>query len=361
MSISLEDIEQASARITSHVLKTPLLLTSTDSNHNVRFFVKLESEQISGSFKYRGACNALLYYANFDPSLSLVSASTGNHALALSTALSLIPGLPNTQIYLPSNVSSAKLSLLKRLNAPLHFVPGSNCSEAEDAASKFASLNPGYKFVSPYNHPQVMAGQGTIGLEILEQIQKYQSNPSKKMVILASVGGGGLLGGISVAVKAKYPSAIVLGVQPEQNNAMFASIQQQHIVVEGEYLDNETLSDGSAGGIEAGSITFECFKKASVKVDEIRGMIANIDHHSGDPTRLVDGMLLVTVNEIEEALFEFLHSHHKVIEGAAAAVLAAVKKYHTLFHGCDVVSVLCGANISIEKLGHIIAKHENKS
>jgi threonine dehydratase len=222
-------------------------------------------------------------------------------------------------IYLPEHASKAKVQALSNYTADLKF-HGNDSLATELHAKKVAELE-NRVWVSPYNDPQIMAGQGTIGLELTQQLPHFD-------YAFITVGGGGLIGGIGTYLKAHRPNTKIIGCQPENSPEMALSVKAGHIVYLDEY--KETLSDGSAGGIEDGSITFPVCQQ------------------------VVDDYLLATEEEIAEGLKFVVHKHHKIIEGAAAVTVATLVKNKERFEGKTVVLLMCGANIDIEKLKKII-------
>ena len=282
-----------------------------------KVYLKLESEQHTGSFKARGSLNKVLSLTEVERGRGVITASTGNHALGMARALELT-GTQGT-IFLPKNAAKAKVEALRNYAVNLEFY-GTDPLATEVYAKEQAQSQQAV-WVSPYNDPQVAGGQGTIGIEVCKQLAHFDH-------ILVTMGGGGLISGIGTFLKAERPTARVVGCQPENAPEMTLSLQEGKIVELPEYV--ETLSDGSAGGIEEGAITFAiCLE-------------------------VVDECLLVSENEIAEALRFTVHTHHKIIEGAAAVPIAALIKNPEKFHGATVVIVVCGANISGEKLKGIL-------
>ncbi len=314
----LSEILAAEQRIRPNILKTPVIESRELSNLiNGKVWLKLENEQYTGSFKARGSLNKILSLSEEEKSSGVVTASTGNHALGCARALE-IAEVKGT-IFLPHNASKAKIKALSNYTAELQFY-GEDSLSTELYAKEFARQE-NRTWVSPYNDPQIIGGQGTIGLELAEQLPEFD-------YALITVGGGGLISGIATYLKAKRPNTKIISCQPENSPEMALSVKAGKIVGLDQYI--ETLSDGSAGGIEEGSITFPICQK------------------------IVDDYLLVSEEEIAEGLKFAAHQHHKIIEGAAAVTIAALKKNKERFEGAKVVLLLCGANIDIEKLKKII-------
>jgi len=196
---------------------------------------------------------------------------------------------------------------------------GEDCVEAEVKA-RTVSQESNMHFVSPYNDLVVAAGQGTIGVEIFQDLPEVDA-------VFVAVGGGGLIGGIAAYLKAVKPSVKMIGCQPLQSAVMAASVKAGKIL---DLPSGETLSDGTAGGVEENSVTFDLCKS------------------------LVDEWILVTEEEISRAVYQFMENHHKIVEGAVGVAIAAFVKEQERFLGQNVVIISCGANISMKKLKEII-------
>ncbi len=309
----LPDILQAEQRIRQYVRTTPLeysfpLSTLTGS----QVFLKLENLQHTGSFKLRGAMNALLTLSPEQRARGIVTASSGNHGHALAFGLHTlkVPGI----IFVPEGTAPTKVAAIRQYGADLRFW-GNDSVKTEEYARAYA-LQQGMVYISPYNDRTVIGGQGTIGVELCRQSERID-------VVLVALGGGGMLAGIAEYVKAVYPMAEMIGCSPEHSPVMARSVQAGHII---EMESLPTLSDGTAGGIEEDALTFPLCQ------------------------RLVDDYVLVTEEEIRQAMRLCLEKHHLLIEGAAGVPLAALLKTAARFQGKHVIVVLCGANISLETL-----------
>ncbi|XP_068694097.1 L-threonine ammonia-lyase-like [Montipora foliosa] len=318
-----EDILRAADRIKQYIRRTPLEYSHWLSEvGNARVYVKLENEQITGSFKLRGAFNKLLSLKESKDEVFLtkgvIAASSGNHGAATAYASSKV-GVPVT-IYVPQTTSSAKVKAVKQFGGCLKY-HGKDCVETEVKA-RADSEDDGLHFVSPYNDRVVVAGQGTIGVEVFQDLPEVDA-------VFVAVGGGGLIGGIAAYLKSVKPSVKMIGCQPAQSAVMSASVKAGKIL---DLVSGETLSDGTAGGVEENSVTFNLCKS------------------------LVDEWILVTEEEISKAVYHFIENHHKIIEGAAGVALAAYLREKERFWGQNVVIISCGGNISMEKLKEIILK-----
>lgn len=311
-------IKQAHTRIAPHILRTPLLHSRyLNDGQGGAVFLKLENEQVTGSFKARGALNKILSMSAEEKAPGLVTASTGNHGLGFARALD-ISGDKGV-IYLPENAVPSKIEALGQYPVELAFF-GRDCLETELYAKQQAA-DKGMAWLSPYNDPAVIAGQGTVGKEMLEDLPDVD-------VVLATIGGGGLMSGVASWVRANKPEVEIIGCLPKNSPEMFLSVKQGSPVEDYEPLD--TLSDGSAGGCEPDSITFALCRDQ------------------------VDDYVLISEEEIAAAIRWMVEKHHKIIEGAAGVALAACMKHRERFEGKKVAVVICGGNISTEKLKTIL-------
>jgi len=307
----------AEKRIKSHIITTPLesdLYLSRLGQCNV--FLKLENLQLTGSFKARGAFNKLLTLNSQEKKDGVITASSGNHGAAFSFASQKL-GIPGT-VVVPENISPAKLNLLKLYGIDLQF-HGSDAAETETFARKLAQEH-GKTFISPYNDPMIIAGQATVGIEIMKQSESID-------FILAPVGGGGLMSGIAGYIKTVNKNVQLIGCLPENSPVMLESIKKGRIV---HYESKPSLADGSAGGIEDGSITFPLCRD------------------------YVDDYILVPEQEIKSAFLLILEKTNLLIEGAAALPVASFLKQIKRFKNKNVVLVLSGRRICMEWLKDII-------
>jgi len=308
---------QAEQRIRPYIRETPLdhaLALSETGQSNV--YLKLENLQYTGSFKLRGAMNKLLSLSPEERAQGIVTASSGNHGAAVAYGLKRL-GLPG-QIFVPENASPVKVELIRRLGAQVHHY-GHDSGLTELYARDYADQR-GLVYISPYNDPQIIAGQGTIGVELARQLERIDA-------VFVTVGGGGLISGIAGYLKAVQPQVKIIGCLPENSPVMAESVKAGQIV---EMESLPTLSDGSAGGIEPGAITFALCRK------------------------LVDEFVLVSEDEIKAAMRLIIESQHLLVEGAAGVAVAAYLKTETTFRHKNVVIVLCGANISLEALKTVL-------
>ncbi len=314
---TVEMIEAARDRIRPYIRRTLLdesTYYSQQIDANVQF--KCENLQVTNSFKARGALNKTLSLSDAEREAGIVTASTGNHGAACAFAMKQV-GVKGI-VFVPETAVDTKLAAIERLGAEIKKF-GTDGLDAELEARSFADRN-GMTFISPYNDPFVMAGQGMIGVELLEQ------QPNLDAVFI-SVGGGGLIGGISTYLKAKNPDIQIYGCSPQNSQVMAESVKA------GEILDLPslpTLSDGTAGGVEQGSITFEACRTH------------------------VDTYLSVTEEEIAESMRTFMNAQHMLIEGSAGVAIAGLMQVKAQLKGKNVAVVLCGANISLSVLKSIL-------
>jgi threonine dehydratase len=314
------EITQAARRIGPHILETPLFHSAYLSEMcDGEVYLKLESEQYTGSFKARGALNKVLSLPAEARAAGLLTASSGNHAQGFARALAISGD--HGLIYLPENAEPSKVAALKHYGVELAF-HGTDCLQTELYARAQADQQ-GMVWVSPYNDPMIIAGQGTVGREILALQPEVDA-------VLVTVGGGGLISGIASWIKAERPATRIIGCLPENSPEMYLSVQKGELVMLDEPM--ETLSDGSAGGCEPGAITFDLCRE------------------------LVDDYVLVSEDEIAAAICWMVDKHHKIIEGAAGVALGAFMKQAGRFRGQKVAIVICGANITTETLNALLGR-----
>ncbi len=308
-----EEATIAYNRIEKHIRETPLDYSfSLSKIMGCNVFLKCENLQYTGSFKVRGALNKLLSLTPVERSHGVVTASTGNHGAA--TAFGLYKFKISGTVFIPENASTTKIENIKNYEVPLKY-HGEDCMVTELFAKKYAKQN-NMIYISPYNDIQIIGGQGTIAIELLEQLDNIDA-------VFIPIGGGGLISGLSGYLKEISPKTKIIGCLPENSPVMYKSIQA------GRILDLETtttLSDATAGGIEPASITFEICQK------------------------YVDDYILASELEIKEALLSVLKNQHLLIEGAAGVSLACLFKNRERFKNKNVVIILSGANISLETL-----------
>ena len=312
-------IDEAANRIEPHVLRTPLLMSDPLSErHGADIAIKCEHLQRTGSFKVRGSANVV---HSLPPDLAaegVITASSGNHGIGVATAAAS-RGFACT-IYLPEGAAPSKIAQIRRLGAEIVLVEGTDTSRAEMAARRAAEER-GITYVSPYNDQRSIAGQGTIGKEILE-------DGAAPDAVVVSVGGGGLISGIATWIKASSPSTLVIGASAANDRAMAASIDAGEIITT---HFEPTFSDGTAGGLEDDTITFDICRA------------------------LVDRWVDISELEIARAVASMVDDHHHLVEGAAGVALAAATHFADTNPGTRVVAVSCGANVGTTSLEAMLA------
>ena len=314
-----ERIRQAHVAIRPQVPVTALERSSALSARlGCEVLLKCEHLQPTGSFKVRGATNKIRLLAQDARRAGVITASTGNHGQAVARAGTLA-GVPVTVFVAASTVQS-KMDAIRRLGAQLSIIDG-NPLEAELAARR-AAAEQGKTYVAPYNDLDVMAGQGTLGVELSEQAQELDA-------VFISVGGGGLIGGVGTALEHLNPNTRVVGVWPENSPCLLRALEAGRLF---EVPESPTLSDGTAGGIEPGSVTFPICQS------------------------VIDTTLTVSESEIAAAMREVAAADHWIVEGAAGVALAGLIQAASAWQGRRVAVVLCGRNIALETfLGAIAA------
>lgn len=310
-----ESCQTAYNNIKKYIVKTPLIHSknlSSISDSNV--FLKLENFQYTGSFKLRGAMNKILNLP--DKSISVVAASSGNHGAAIAYSLRNLKmkGL----VYVPENAVPSKVKLIKKYGVKVRY-SGNDSLIAESSAISYAEEN-NLSFVSPYNDIDVISGQGTIGVEMINQLKDLD-------VLFITVGGGGLISGVGGYLKSINSNIKIIGCSPENSPVMKISLNKGKII---EFDSLPTLSEGSAGGIERDSITYNFCKE------------------------FIDNFYLVSEEEIIENIKFFIANEKLLIEGAAAVSVAAFLKNKKLFKGMNVGIVICGGNIGNDTLKSIL-------
>ena len=311
------NIIAAEKRIRPYVEETPLDYSEALSKiTHVNVYLKCDYLQHIGAFKVRGAFNKILSLSEAQQKQGIVAASSGNHGAAVAYALDTlkIPGV----IFVPENAAPTKIDNIHNYNIPLELY-GHDCMDAEIKAREYADQHH-MIYASPYNDLDVIAGQGTIGLEIMRQLKDVDA-------IFVPVGGGGLISGIAAFVKSVSPKTKVIGCLPENSPAMAESVKAGKLI---EMETLPTLSDATAGNIEPGAITFEMCQA------------------------WVDEYILVSEDEIKQAIITLIKTQHTLVEGASGVALAALMKNTSKFEGKNVVVVLSGANISLDTLKKIL-------
>lgn len=318
--VSLSDVLVAQKRIKGFVLNTPLAKSYWLSDvSKAEVWMKLENLQNTGSFKLRGALNALSW-AREKGLVKVFSSSMGNHALGVSQAAIFTER--EVTICLPETVSAAKAKKLDRYSVGI-IKHGDDPEVTEQFARRLASEKKGL-YISPYNNPEVICGQGTVALEMFERVPKLST-------IIVSVGGGGLVSGIATVAKTINPSCRIVGVVAASSPTMQKACREGRIT---QCPPVPTLADSISGNIEADSITFPLVQD------------------------LVDEWVAVDETDIASTIFEFLDNEGMLIEGAAACAVAAVGKKLINFKPREKVAVVvCGGNIARKQWREVVVEH----
>lgn len=324
-----KEVRHAEKRLQQLTWETPLEYSPYLSEAGkCQVYLKCENLQLTGSFKIRGAANKLLSLKESVAKKGVITASSGNHGNAFAY-ISKKMGYPGI-VVLPKNAAPAKIDALRTYGLELRFF-GDDCVKAELHAREVA-FKKNLTFVSPYNDFKIIGGQGTIGSEIWRQINRLHPGHGINS-ILVPVGGGGLIAGISGYLKSVYSGIEVIGCQPARSAVMYESIKAGKII---EMESKPTISDGSAGGIEPGAITFELCRE------------------------LVDQFILVSEREIREAICLIISRHHLLVEGSAVLPVAAFLRNKEAFRKKNVVLILSGSRISVNQLAKVLCGENKK-
>lgn len=319
--IGLEDIREARQRIQSVVQKTQLGFSQSCSQiAGTDIYLKFENEQKTGSFKIRGAYNKISSLSDADKSKGIIASSAGNHAQGVAFSASRL-GV-KSRIVMPMFAPHVKVGATKAYGAEV-ILHGQIYDDAYDYARQL-EREKGYIFVPPYEDPLIIAGQGTIGLEILEDLPDVDS-------VVVPIGGGGLMSGVAVAIKALRPQCKVYGVQAERVPTLFQMFHKMPISPVDAKIRNSTIADGIA------------VKKASSYI---------LDQYL---RRYVDDIVTVTEDEIAQAIVFLLERAKTVVEGSGAVVWSAVAK-NKLSLGKKSVLILSGGNIDLNLISKIIER-----
>lgn len=313
----VQSIEDAHRRILPYILQTPLEYSPAFSElTGAEVWLKLEHIQTTGSFKLRGAANFLLSLSPEVRALGVITASTGNHGAAVAYIAQRLD--ITCTVYLPDSVAPTKLAFLQRLGAETLMVPGDPIQS--ELTARAEAVAQGRPFISPYNDLSVIHGQGTLGLELVQQAGELDA-------LFVPVGGGGLVSGVAGYLKGRFPTCEIVGCQPQHSAIMFESMQAGEIV---DIPSLPTLSDGTAGGLEPGSITFDFCRQ------------------------WVDRWALVSEAEIKHALLKLLEEHYLLVEGAAGLGLASLLKDPSSYQGKKVGLILCGRKLGLNTLKDLL-------
>lgn len=303
--------EVACNRIYGLVKQTPVARLPCDSRvpTSARVYAKLEQLQVTGSFKLRGATNKILGLSPEVAAAGVVTSSTGNHGLGVAAAAKF-RGV-DAEVFLSSQVPEAKWKKIESYGARIRMA-GNSPLDAELAA-RAAAEESGRTYISPYNDSQVIAGQGTIAVELLRQIGKLDA-------VFIATGGGGLISGIGSYLRARSPQTEIVGCWPENSRVLYECMRAGEII---EYPESYTLSESTAGGVEPGSITFELARTAMHRA------------------------VLVSEDSILDAM-KWARKRNWTIEGSAGVALAAFFQQAPQYADKAVAIIFCGGNLSPE-------------
>jgi threonine dehydratase len=307
----------AAARLAPYIRETPLRYSDCFSKRSgASVYFKLENRQLTGSFKFRGAMNRLLTLDPGQRAKGCVTASSGNHGAAVARAMREL-GMRGV-IFVPEDTAEIKVDAIRRFGGTVrHF--GTDGLDTEQHARRYAAEK-GLFYVSPYNDEQVIAGQGTCGIEIIDALPDVDA-------VFVAVGGGGLVSGVGSVAKAHNAAIRVIGCQPAASPVMAKSVAAGRIV---ELPGSPTLSDGTAGGIEDRAITLP------------------INQAVVDDYVIVDEMLIAS------AMRRFIRHEEDRIEGAAGLAVAAFLEREAEFRGQRVAVIICGGNIDDQRLARVM-------
>ena len=318
LSISLADVLAARERVRSSIYDSPCphsqMLSALTGQH---IYLKLENLQMTGSFKERGALNRIALLTPDEAARGVVAASAGNHAQGVAyhaTARGI-----RSIIVMPLPTPLVKVTATRNFGAEV-LLHGANYDEACEEATRICNAQ-NMTFIHPFDDAAVMAGQGTIGLELLEQVPQLEA-------IVVPIGGGGLIGGIACAVKESNPKIRIVGVQTSRLPSMAAALEQHHPVT----IDPATtIADGIAVR-RAGEVTFPIVE------------------------RYVDEIVTVDEDEIASAILMLLEREKTLAEGAGATALAALLQHKTSLKNAHTAVLVCGGNIDVTLLSRIIER-----
>ena len=315
--LNLDDFKKAHKSISPYINYTPLI-HSLALSKNLEVYLKLECLQVTGSFKLRGATNKLLSLTNEQKNKGVIAVSTGNHGKGVAHAAKQI-GIKST-IFMSSMVPEHRKKVIESLGAKVEII-GNNSDEADLYAREFAKKN-NITLVHPFDDLDVIAGQGTVGLEMLEAMPDIDS-------VIIPTSGGGLIGGIALAIKLQKPNVKIIATSMKRGPSMYESLKAGKPV---DVKEEETLADclGGSIGLE-NQYTFGICKD------------------------VIDDFILIDEPKIAEGIKFNFEKHKLVTEGAAATSIMAVKDQLSSHFGKNTICLLCGGNIDSELFGKIIS------
>lgn len=317
--INLEEIKTAERRLKGVINRTRLDYSNTLSKiSGNEVYLKPENLQKTGSFKIRGAVNHIFHIDKEKGRRGVITASSGNHGQAVAYAAALA-GYPAT-VVVPENASSVKVAAARAYGAEIVYC-GKVSTQRRSKALELAAEK-GFSYIHGFDDPYVISGQGTIGLEILQDLTDAD-------IVLVPVGGGGLISGIATAIKESKPKVKIIGVEPIMSNSMFLSLKAGRIT---ELNTINTIADGLRSN-KPGKLTFPTVQ------------------------RYVDDIFLVTEEEIKTALITILERGKILAEPSGAVTVAAVLAGKIYYQHKKIVAVISGGNIELNMVAKLIASN----
>lgn len=307
-----ELIPAAATRIDAHLKVTPVERAGYLESAGGSVFLKCEHRQPTGSFKVRGALNAITRLSAEIRARGIITTSTGNHGLAVAWAMRKLGG--QAIVYIHPNASATKIAGIQQLGAAVRVIDEDYRQIVRQARE--AAERDGLLYVPPYDDKFVIAGQGTAAVELVEQVGNLDA-------LFVTIGGGGLVAGMAAWLKHRNPGIVIYGCLPENSPDVAVGARGGDM---SEVEHPPTLSDGSAGAIVPDAVTIDLCRQ------------------------LVDEFVLVAEAEIAAELRSYIDARHELIEGSAAVALAAFRRLGTRLRGKRVAVVVCGANISSSSL-----------
>lgn len=313
-----KNIANAHQKLRPQVRVTPLDYSAALSRlTGCDVYLKCEHLQHTGSFKFRGASYKLLQLGDRARQSGVITASSGNHGQSVARAGKQLD--VSVTVYVPSNIAAIKLETIRAFGAHVKLVDGDALAAELEARRQSIAQNAPY--ISPYNDLDVIAGQGMVAMEMLEQQTELDA-------VFVAVGGGGLISGIGTVYKAVSPQTKIFGCWPANAGSMHACLLAGDIIA---VKETDTISDGTAGGVEPEAVTFPICQN------------------------VIDQYALLSEGEIKAAMKLIAETERWIIEGAAGVALAGLLQFAPNFQGRKIAAVLCGRNIGLQKYLSAIA------
>ncbi|MFX1480785.1 MAG: threonine/serine dehydratase [Promethearchaeota archaeon] len=314
--LDLNSIKNARTRIREFVRKTPLIKSTFISKMcGGNVYLKLENLQITNSFKVRGAFNRMLEMSSEEKKRGVITASSGNHAQGVALAAKFLD--ISAKIVVPAHISELKLNKIRQYNVTI--VQEGNFDQVERKARDL-SIEEDLTYISPYNDLDIISGQGTIALEIYEELKNIDS-------IITPIGGGGLISGIALAAKSIDPNVQTIGVQTKGASTMYESWKSGKIV---HIEESQTIAEGLSGGLEEDAKTFDLIN------------------------RYVDKIALVKEENVKKAIRILWKEEGQIVEGAGATPVAYILEETQKFRNKNVIAIISGGNIENYLLTEIL-------